>query len=174
MASATQKWTHELSVMQQSVLLAAIRGPDGIKKDHVAKLMLRWYRRCILMLAFEGIACWEPWDPTEPRGGSFTGPSIRYAGVINWGSQMDGVVSEYLKHVDEIPHHFQLHFMHAAEILGYTHPDHRVRTWWHNTYLRLVNDMHLFPESREQMMERLGDTEEGWRAREEVTARGPE
>lgn len=41
---------------------------------------------------------------------------------------------DYLKYVDELPHHFQLHFMHAAEILGYKHPDDVVRRFWNTTY----------------------------------------
>lgn len=84
---------------------------------------------------------------------------------------MDVQITDYLRHVDELPHHFQLHFMHAAEILGYKHPDSRIRKWWNTTYLRLVNDMHLQPESEERMDKRLGDFEEHWRAAEEVTAK---
>jgi hypothetical protein len=76
-----------------------------------------------------------------------------------------------LQRVDELPHHFQLHFMHAAEILGYKHPDVNIRLWWKEVYLRLVNDMHLFPEREHEMDERLGDTYDGWRAREEVVAK---
>jgi len=33
--------------------------------------------------------------------------------------------------------------MHAAEILGYKHPNEPIRSWWHRTYLRLVHDLHL-------------------------------
>jgi len=32
--SVLQDWVHELTFMQQSVLIAAVRGPDGIRKDH--------------------------------------------------------------------------------------------------------------------------------------------
>ncbi|MGH6753369.1 MAG: hypothetical protein ACREDP_14485, partial [Bradyrhizobium sp.] len=60
---------------------------------------------------------------------------------------------------------FQLHFLHAAEIVGYKHPDLQIRGWWHNTYLRLVHDMHLWPETEAQMDSRLGDDRSGWLAR---------
>ena len=53
MACVLQDWVLELTMMQQSVLIAAVRGPDGIAKNHVAKLLLRWYRRCILKSAFD-------------------------------------------------------------------------------------------------------------------------
>ena len=84
------------------------------------------------------------------------------------------LVKQYLACVDELPHHFQLHFMHASEIIGYKHPDPLIRSWWLGTYHQLVNDMHLFPESAALMEKRLGDSEVDWRAREEVTAKGPD
>ncbi len=80
---------------------------------------------------------------------------------------------DYLKTVDELPHHFQLHFLHAAEILGYKHPIPWIAAWWNLCYLKLVKDMHLQPETKEQMMKRLGDSEKDWRAAEVVTAAGP-
>lgn len=80
------------------------------------------------------------------------------------------VLDEYMLTLDELPHHFQLHFMHAAEILGYRHPNDAIRQWWNEAYQRLVNDMHLAPESHEEMSRRLGDNEGAWRAKEEVRA----
>ncbi len=184
--SVLQDWVHDLTFMQQGVLLAAVRGPDGIRKDHVAKLLLRWLRRSMLVCAFDGTVVMNPWDP---RGGSFTGPSLAApSGPVSqsvkdlpvtgehetWMQGMDRVLTDYFRTVDELPHHFQLHFMHAAEILGYKHPDPTIRAWWHKTYLRLVNDLHLLPEPEERMNWRLGDQEPQWRAAEEVTANGPQ
>lgn len=180
MASVLQPWVQELTFMQQSVLIASVRGPDGIRKDHVAKLLLRWLRRCILMSAFEGKVLTNPY---EGGGGSFTGPSCAPIDetqwhptdcVTYWHNVMNDRVKEYLSCVDELPHHFQLHFMHAAEILGYKHPDLLIRGWWCTTYLSLVNDMHLLPEPDCVMNKRLGDYEADWRAAEEVTAKGPQ
>lgn len=157
--SVMQEWTEYISFMQQSVLIAATRGPDGLHKNHISKVLLRWMRRSFLLSAFEGEAML---DPYTPGGGSFTGPCYL--------SSVDAAVEEYLKSVDEIPHHFQLHFLHAAQILGYKHPVEHIRDWWHQVYKKLVNDAHLFPESEELMDKRLGDNERDWRAREEVTA----
>ena len=75
---------------------------------------------------------------------------------------MDNLVADYLRSLDAIPHHFQLHLLHAVEIVGYKHPDRLIRGWWSRVYVRLVNDMHLHPESEVQMDARLGDTREGW------------
>lgn len=179
MPAVTQAWTHALSFMQQSVLLAAIRGPDGIHKNHVSKKLCRWLRRCVVISAFEKKVLDHP---ALEGGGSFTGPSLLLADIavldpahgmvrINpWGPAMHQALDAYMLTLDEVPHHFQLHFLHAAEILGYTHPDGTIRTWWEIAYLRLCNDMHLNPESREDMMKRLGDNEEDWRRTEEVRA----
>ncbi len=162
--------------MQQSVLIAAVRGPDGIRKDHVTKLLLRWFRRCIMISAFERRVLL---NPIEACGGSFTGPSLSLGiGITeharDWRPEMTAMVKQYLSTVDELPHHFQLHFMHAAEIIGYKHPDGKISNWWWQTYQSLVNDMHLYPETAHQMDKRLGDYEEDWRAREEVMAAGPQ
>ena len=147
--------------MQQTVLLTAIRGPDGLPKYGPVKMLLRWYRRCILYCSFGHIAM------THPRaqgGGSFTGPSIGFNGEKDWRPAMDDLVSEYLQILDAVPHHFQLHFMHGTEILGYKYPDLMIGTWWHKVYLRLVRDMHLEPEIQQVMDTRLSDKEECWRA----------
>lgn len=158
-----QDFVLDLSFMQQSVLIAAVRGPDGIRKNHPVKVLCRWLRRSFLLSAFEG----KPiLDPYAKGGGSFTGP-CRNEDVKSLEHAMD----LYLESVDEIPHHFQLHFMHAAEILGYKHSDPNVRNWWLNCYNKLVNDAHLFPETEEQMDKRLGDIEANWRIREEVIAK---
>ncbi len=156
--AVTQDWTHCLPMMQQTVLLTAVRGPDGLPKYGCVKLLLRWFRRCTLLSAMDGKALLNPCDN---NGGSFTGPSLPNA-VDEWEAPMTSLVDEYLRTLDGIPHHFQLHFLHAAEIVGYKHPEPRIRGWWCSVYLRLVNDMHLHPETESEMNERLGDSREGW------------
>ncbi len=69
----TQPWVHALPFMQQTVLLTAVRGPDGIAKYHPSKFLLRWFRRCMLLSAMDGKALTNPYDN---NGGSFTGPSF--------------------------------------------------------------------------------------------------
>lgn len=162
MSSVLQDWVQELSLMQQSVLIAAVRGPDGVHKDHAVKVLLRWLRRSFMLSAFKKQAIL---DPYIPDGGSFTGPCR-----TDTVRDIDHALDLYLRSVDEIPHHFQLHFMHAAEILGYKHPVPEVREWWNKCYRKLVNDAHLFPESEADMDKRLGDNEKDWRACEEVIA----
>lgn len=76
----------------------------------------------------------------------------------------------YLRSVDEIPHHFQLHLMHAVEILGYMHPTKHIADWWNDFYCKIVNDAHLNMETKEQMVYRLGDNEKQWIDKEEIPA----
>lgn len=177
-------WVLEIPMMQQSVLFAAVRAPDGLRKDHPVKVLLRWYRRCVLLSAFDKRVLA---DPFEQGGGSFTGPfeyhhALEFLGHVSWPSgewsnreigwwAIGEMRKVYLRHVDEMPHHFQLHFMHAAQIVGVHHPDEMTRAWWWGFYLMIVNDAHLHPESPAEMNLRLSDNDAEWRAREEVTAR---
>jgi hypothetical protein len=214
MATVLQPWVNDLTFMQQTVLLTAVRGPDGVPKYGPTKMLLRWFRRCILLSAMDKAVI--P-DPMQNAGGSFTGPSIdlttlrikmderqrartgrdfegstlaivelgddlvyRAPATRNpwtlplaeliadqeeedgWEPLMHEIVRDYLRELDAIPHHFQLHLLHAAEIVGYKHPDQRIRRWWLQTYTRLVHDMHLWPETEEELDRRLGDSREQW------------
>lgn len=170
--SVLQDWVQDLTFMQQSVLLCALRGPDGLCKNHISKKLIRWLRRCILFSAFDNAVLTLPWDVTERKGGSFTGPSVEFDPQrwACWQDAMNDVVDKYMLLLDGVPHHFQLHFLHAAEIIGYCHPDSVIRAWWCGTYGRLCNDMHLLPEPAYLMNRRLGDNEQAWRYFEEVRA----
>lgn len=160
MSSVIQAWVSGLSMMQQTVLLTAIRGPDGLPKYGAIKMLLRWYRRCVLLSAMDGRVLSNPIDN---NGGSFTGPSLQGNDELDgWAERMQTHVNQYLRDLDAIPHHFQMHFMHAAEILGYKHPVLETRMFWNGVYLRLVHDMHVWPETEAQLDARLGDSREGW------------
>lgn len=148
--------------MQQTVLATAVRGPDGLPKYGGVKMLLRWYRRCILVSSIDGEVLT---DPCDPRGGSFMGPSYgpEMASVrAHWQNRMDGILSDYLRELDAVPHHFQLHLLHSFEIVGYKHPDETIRDWFRRAYERLVHDMHLWPETEAQLDARLNDTRAGW------------
>lgn len=130
-------------------------------------MLLRWYRRCVLLSAMDGKVLGNPYDN---NGGSFTGPSIAKPleviasgeDVNSWEYPMNDIVGNYLRELDGIPHHFQMHLLHAVEILGYKHPEIRIRIWWQGVYVRLVSDFHLHEETEKEMDERLGDSRSGW------------
>jgi hypothetical protein len=160
-----QVWVMDLPMMQQTVLLTAIRGPDGITKYHNVKFLLRWYRRCILHSSMGGMVFTTP---HEQGGGSFTGPSYFGGDTKNWSHVMQDQVTAYLQTTDEMPMHFHTHLMHGAEILGYMHPDTEIRSFWNLTYIRFCKDMHVLPEPKHEMLFRLGDNEANWRAASDV------
>lgn len=176
-----QAWMLEIPMMQQSVVFAAIRAPDGLRKNHPVKVLMRWFRRCTLLSAFDKRALL---DPFSPGGGSFTGPFERHHAEeilrrsihpADWSSERYDIFSSmrkvYLDYVDEIPHHFQLHLMHAAQIVGIHHTDSQIAEWWREFYHMIVNDAHLHPETDQEMNLRLSDNSDEWRAREVITAR---
>ncbi|TXH17965.1 MAG: hypothetical protein E6R03_02970 [Hyphomicrobiaceae bacterium] len=185
MAIVTQAWVGEIPLMQQTVLLTAIRGPDGVSKYNSCKMLLRWYRRCVLLSALDKKVLT---DPYARNGGSFTGPSMSVDNEdaaklhmptfgaaypeahdqLDWRFTMDELVGHYLKDADAIPHHFQMHFLHAIEILGYKHPRRHIAEWWQRVYIRLVHSLHLHPETEAELDRRLGDTREGWLERADV------
>jgi hypothetical protein len=161
--SVLQPWTFELSFMQQTVLLTAVRGPDGLPKYGGVKMLLRWYRRCILISSLDGEMLT---NPSDPRGGSFMGPSFDRGFIEEdnrpWQRGMDMILSDYLRELDAVPHHFQLHLLHSFEIVGYKHPVDEIRAWFRAAYERLVHDMHLWPETEVELDGRLNDTRTGW------------
>lgn len=159
-----QKWvTENCTLMQQTVLLGIVRGPDNTAKYHPVKPVLRWYRRCLLLSALDGEVISNPHDK---RGGSFTGPSYLFEDPeqygFSWEQEMKPVVDNFMQTMDEMPIHYWLHMMHAIEIMGYKHSDLRIKQWWRGFYVRMVHAMHVYPETEEQLDKRLGDTREGW------------
>jgi hypothetical protein len=160
---ALQEWVEDLSVMQQSVLMSAIRSHDGFEKYHQSKPLMRWYRRCVLISAFDGKAITNPY---EAGGGSFTGPSCNPSSSKPDGgdlrSDMQQVVDLFMTVRDAMSLHFFAHTMHAFEILGYKHPDAQIRSFWCEVYYRMAHALHVWPEMEEQMDSRLGDNEAGW------------
>lgn len=173
-----QDWVLDTTLMQQTVLFAAIRAPDGMRKNHPVKVLMRWYRRCILLSAFDKKAIT---DPFSDGGGSFTGPftknhameilQYRPRDLDEMNIAFNNMRGVYLEHVDEMPHHFQLHFMHAIQIVGAHHPDPHIKFWWFKFYSMIVNDAHLHMETDEEMNLRLSDNPDEWRKREVVVAR---
>jgi len=97
MPSVVQDWLSELRLSEQSVLLTAVRGPDGVEKHHPCKALTRALRYAILHPAY---------GDQNPRHSSF----------------MCVEPPEKLPNLDDVPLHWAMHMMHSAEILGYRHP----------------------------------------------------
>lgn len=67
------------------------------------------------------------------------------------------LVRVYFDNVDSLPHHYHMHLMHGAQIAGHWHPVELFRNRWLGFYMRACHDLHLHPETLDEMNHRLGD-----------------
>lgn len=133
MASVVQEWMSDLTLKQQTVVLSALRGCDGLPKDDLSKKIARFLRGCVLHNA-----------GTES--------------TTFMKSEVDkDDVDAMLRDMDKYPVHYILHLMHAAQIIGYYHPDLETACCWLWLYFLLVDAMHLRPETKEENEFRLRD-----------------
>jgi hypothetical protein len=145
--SVFPEWMRDLPMQQQSVLLLAARGPDGIAKAHPCKEIVRAYRATVLLAARYGRAL-----EYGEKADTFMSLDV-FASDEAWQQ----AVYAFFDHADSLPHHYLMHLMHGAQILGYKHPDERFGVRWLALYTALCEDLHLHPESEAEMDERLGD-----------------
>ncbi len=135
--SVTKAWVMTLPFRMQSVLMAAIRGCDITKKEDPSKAVARALRALLLNNA--------------DSSNSF---------IVGDGTPNKQSVVSFLGDLDAYPVHFIGHLMHAAEIVGYKHPEAKISFWWQEFYAKLVAALHLNPETEEQLDVRLGTTPE--------------
>ncbi len=133
MTSVVKSWLKALTLKQQTVLLSAIRGPDGIAKEDVAKKFVRAFRSVVL----------EDACPDRPG----------FMADMPSGAER----ATFLKRPDTYPLHWLMHFMHAVEIVGYKHPDEMIRWTWRELYRDMCDMLHVGMEPAEVMDVRLAD-----------------
>ena len=132
MSSVVKDWVSNLTWKQQTVLFCALRGCDTAEKNDPAKFIVRNLRGTVLNNA-----------------GTPDGEFMQYTEV--------NLVDFTKNNLDAYPIHFILHVAHAAEIIGYKHPDPEVRAYWYNVYETIVHAFHMNVESVQQMEYRLRD-----------------
>lgn len=145
--SVQPAWCLSLPLQQQSVLLLAARGPDGVAKAHPCKPIVRAYRGTVLVAAARR---------RELRWGEKADSFMsldRFADDRAWHND----TIAFFDHVDELPHHYLMHLAHGAEIAGYKHPDDRFRRRWLSFYEAVCEDAHVVPESESLLDRRLND-----------------
>lgn len=143
----TPDWMDDLPLQQQSVLLLATRGPDGVRKHHPCKPLIRAYRACLMKAASLG----------RLLRSSDEQDTFADATPLRDRAMWDGAVRGFFMSVDELPHHYYLHFLHGAQIMGHRHPDPVIGGLWLGVYEEGCRDMHVTPETREELDARLGD-----------------
>ena len=137
--SVLQDWVAELPLRHQGVLLTAIRGCDTSPKEDDVKALARSYR-CALLNAFVG-------DPKK---------SVSF---IEWVSPetLRERMLRVTKNHDHYPHHYIMHLVHAAEILGYYHPF--LASEWLWFYQVMCRKLHMTPETKAELDARLTASE---------------
>ena len=141
-----QKWVDDLPRRAQGTLMTGIRGCDMAPKNPGTiderygcstgeqtpeRQLVAFLRYCVLNPAdtreIDIPGAWFQSDPGEFKPSQF----------------------------GHYPLHWYSHIMHCFEVIGYLHPDERISYSAMRIYLRLVRGLHLNPESKEEMIERL-------------------
>lgn len=130
--SVVKEWVNDLTWKQQTVLFCALRGCDTAEKGDPSKMIIRQLRGTVLNNAAGLNAEFMRAEPIDIR--AFTKDNL-----------------------DAYPLHFMLHVAHAAEIIGYKHPDNEIRAKWYEIYESIVHAFHMNVETEEQMDFRLRD-----------------
>lgn len=143
-----QDWVRNLGLRHQGVLVSAVRGPDSAPKEDHAKRVVRSYRAAILKCF-----CGDP-----KKASSF----IETVDLTELRNRLDSLRRSF----DQYPIHWVLHMLHAAEIVGYKHPDHDgIGMVWGRFYNLMCFKMHLNPESEADLDARLNASEDQFAAR---------
>ena len=134
--SLLKPWVTAMTIQAQGSLLCALRGPDGVHKSGPAKALVRAFRATIVNNA-------KDLGPDDVFMGDGTGVC------------REEEVDLFFDSIDQHPHHWYLHFVHGAEIVGYMHPNDEIRQFWTGVYERAVEGLHLSPEHVDAMLARL-------------------
>ncbi len=132
----TQEWIDILTLKQQTVLLSALRGCDGVAKHDISKKFVRKFRSTILINA------------ENTNNAEFMKDEVT-----------DEDIYTFTKQPDTYHFHWLMHFIHAVEIIGYNHPNKEISEWWKSFYYKLSDMLHMNPETKEQNNKRLIDCE---------------
>lgn len=142
MNSVLQDWVMELPLREQGTLLTAVRGCDDEPKqwnatgfsDSKGRRITAWIRWCFM-------------NPADPREVDIPGAFFQSQ------PPEDFKPSEF----GHLPQHWYSHIMHALEIIAYRHWNDPIKMKADALYYKMVRNLHLMPETKEQMIERLGE-----------------
>ncbi len=142
MSSVIKCWVTDLcSWKQQTVLLAALRGCDGRPKNDPSNSFKKRLRSAVL-------------NNADMKTGFMSANA-----AFNLRDENRAEINNFFTGcLDSYPMHFFLHFLHAAEIVAYKHPDKFIAEYWMYFYSKAVEAMHLNPETEKQLDKRLSDS----------------
>jgi len=121
------------TLKQQTVVLCALRGCDGLIKGNPTKVLSRTLRNVILRNADNST-------------------SFMYNNKIT-----NKQIRDFTDYLDSLPVHYVTHLAHGIEIVGYFHPDKEIRKMWNDIYLLICRNFHMKPETKEENQKRLKD-----------------
>jgi len=145
--SVLQDWVMELPLRAQGTLLTGIRGCDLAPKgppcidekfgcstgeDSAERQLTAFLRWCVM-------------NPADEREVDIKGAFFQSQPPAEWKPSQFG----------HYPQHWYSHLMHCFEVVGYCHPNKFIGAMANSIYIRLVRNMHLSVETKEEMMERL-------------------
>lgn len=144
MSSVVQSWVGECCTWkQQTVLLAAFRGCDGLPKHDPSKVFTKKMRSTLLNNADTSSTFMVDAD---------------FALTDEHKEPIDDFFIDCSRgSMDAYPVHWFLHLLQAAEIVAYKCPIESVAEYWRYFYLCGIKAMHVNPETEEQMDARLAD-----------------
>lgn len=144
MSSVVKKWLGDsCSLKQQTVVLAAFRGCDGVPKNDPSKQFTKNMRSSILINADQGSTFYPESDAMLDSTGK---------------ADIDDFFIDCSRGgLDAYPVHWLMHLLQAAEIVGYKCKDKSISEYWLYFYLTGVKALHLNPETEEQLDVRLAD-----------------
>lgn len=148
MKSILKAWVMELGLRHQGTLLTAVRGCDTAPKDDASKLFTRCYRDMIL----------EAHCGDAAKAATFI-EKVHDHELINR-------FEAFRKNLDHYPHHYVMHVLHSVEIIGYYYPIGHDRSTWLGFYRKLCKGLHVTPETKQELDERLNADEETFAARD--------
>jgi hypothetical protein len=151
--SVLQDWVGQLEVRMQGVLVSAVRGCDTAQRHDNSKVLQRVYRSEILQSHEDDLSKCK---------------SFILAADIPTTVEL---MAKYLDDSDHMPIHYVMHFLHAAEILGYFLPDLERRGMWRSFYEVACGKYHLNPETQEALVARLTKEEEEFHKAQSVEVR---
>lgn len=142
MNSVLQDWVMELPLREQGTLLTAVRGCDFEAKTWTSQGI--GYSPGRRLTAFIRYCFMNPADSRE----------VDYVEGSFFQSRPPSPFkpSEF----GHLPQHWYSHVMHALEIIAYRSPNDRNASHAYTLYQEMVHNLHLNPETQEEMISRLG------------------
>lgn len=137
MTSVLQEWVMRLPLREQGAIVVGTRGCDTAPKyplDSIERQLTGFLRFLVLI-------------PADPREVGIKGAFFQSVPPTNWTQSALG----------HYPVHWYSHLMHAYEICGYRHPNRQLAYFATEIYRKLVNGLHLIPETKDMMIERLSE-----------------